>query len=497
MSVPTAAPESEARPHRESVAAVAERLRTDPDHGLTQSEAGRRLGTVGPNRLPEPPRRGPFRLFLAQFADFMVIVLLIAAVVAGMIGEPQDTVVILAIVVLNAVLGFVQAYRAERALAALRGLAAPSARVLRDGHPRMVPADQVVPGDVVLLEEGNLVPADLRLVRSAGLRVDESALTGESVPVEKVLRELDDPDLPVTDRLNLAFRGTTVTFGRAAGIVVATGARTELGLIASLLKEGEQPLTPLQRRLSHFGKWLALAAVSIGGLVVVLGTLRGEPLVTMLLTGVSLAVAAIPEALPAVVTVALALGARQLARQRALVRHLPAVETLGSVTCICADKTGTITRNRMRVHRWWVDGREFEVPPPPAERDGSWPALLRALLLNNNSRPDAEGELTGDPTDVALRRAAEDAGVDPAELTPYPRVAEIPHSAERGVMTTLHGGEARILVVVKGAPEWVLEHAGWTEGGAGLDPEKAQQAAARFAAEGLRVIAVAWRFAPR
>lgn len=335
--------------HCRTIEELAADLRTRLPGGLDRAEAARRLASLGPNLLTEGPRRGPARILLEQFTDLMVLVLIGAAVVAGLVGEPQDTIAIVAIVLLNGTLGFIQEYRAERAVAALKALAAPHAQVRREETVTTVAGAELVPGDVVLLETGNLVPADLRLIEVADLRIEEAALTGESQPVEKNLETLADPELPIGDRRNLAYKGTIVAHGRAVGLVVGTGMRTELGRIASLLHEEEELKTPLQRRLARFAQRLAVAVLLLCGIIFGAGLLRGEEPVLMLLTALSLAVAAIPEALPAVVTVSLALGARRLVARQALVRRLPAVETLGSVTYVCSDKTGTLTQNRMEV----------------------------------------------------------------------------------------------------------------------------------------------------
>lgn len=495
-----------------SAEAVALALGVNVDAGLDSAEAERRLTRYGRNELREGRRRGPARMLLDQFADFMILVLLVAALIAGVVGDFTDTVVILAIVFLNAVVGFVQEYRAERAVAALKLLAAPAAIVVRDATAATLPAALLVPGDIVLLEAGSIVPADLRLVDAHALRTEEAALTGESVALEKVARLLPGTDLALGDRRNMAFKGTVVTYGRGRGVVCATGMRTELGRIAQLLHSAEGLKTPLQQRLERFGRTIALVVIALCVLLFGAGVLRGEPVVLMLLTAISLAVAAIPEALPAVVTLALAFGARKMAQRRALVRRLPAVETLGSVTYICSDKTGTLTLNRMRVESLFFAGRTFAGNAPPAAEP--WPTLMRALALSNDARTGG-GTVTGDPTEVALCEAAAAAGFDKAVLArATPRVAEIPFDSERARMTTIHkegfaptpplplptpasAGEAAtesFSAYCKGAPESILPLCRDQLGREGMFDAAALQAqAARMAADGLRVLAVAWR----
>ena len=321
----------------------------DPATGLSEQQVSQRTQQYGANELPtSSSRRSLWSLVVDQFSDFMILVLIAAAVISGVIGDLVDTLVILVIVLLNAAIGLVQAWRADRALAALQKLAAAQAMVLRDGQVQQVPAIALVPGDIVLLEAGNQVPADLRLLKIAQLKVDESALTGESITVDKHSEVLAGAAHALGDRLNMAFKGTTATHGRGRGLVVATGMGTELGKVAGLLEQDADRSTPLQRRLAAFGKRVALAVLAICAVIFAVGVLRGESPLLMIMTAVSLAVAAIPEALPAVVTVLLALGARKMVSFNALIRRLPSVETLGSVTVICSDKTGTLTRNEMR-----------------------------------------------------------------------------------------------------------------------------------------------------
>jgi Ca2+-transporting ATPase len=452
-------------------------------------------------------------MIIDQFSDFMIIVLMVAAVISGFIGEPADTIAIIVIVILNAIIGFIQEYRAEKAIEALRMMAAPTATVLRDGMPSEIPASELVPGDIVMLEAGRIVPADMRLVRVAQLKVDESALTGESVPVEKMVDTLKDEHLSLGDRKNMAYRGTMVTYGRGKGVVVSTGMRTELGRIATMLQDEEEVKTPLQRRLQIFGKRLAIAILGICAIVFVVGLIRGEEIMRMFLTAVSLAVAAIPEALPAVVTVSLALGARKMVRQNALIRRLPAVETLGSVTYICSDKTGTLTQNRMTVEEIWVKGdgrwkkeeelRDFEVMN----------ILMTALSLSNDAGVGADGDVIGDPTEKALYDIAVQYGFDKAELEkPLPRVAEVPFDSSRKCMTTIHKAEERksgraeektfelptfhtkFISFTKGAVESLIEKTDTiltSHGEEVVDREEIQGIAEKMATEGLRVLAFA------
>ncbi|HSB55534.1 MAG TPA: HAD-IC family P-type ATPase, partial [Gemmatimonadales bacterium] len=478
--------------HELTPAEVARRLGTSLAAGLGTAEAQRRLELAGPNQIDDGRRQPAIVIFLRQFTDIMVLVLAAAAVLAGVIGEPQDTIAIVAILLLNALLGFFQEYRAERAVAALRAMASAPIGVRRDGHVLRVPVAQLVPGDLVLLEAGNLVPADLRLVECHQLRIDESLLTGESFPVEKEAMVLNAGELLV-DRRNSAWRGTVVTHGHGSGVVVATGMDTELGRIAGLLSVAAPPATPLQQRLVRLGQRLAAGALAICGLVLLIGIVKQEPFLPMLLTAVSLAVAAIPESLPAVVTVALALGARRMARQQALVRRLPAVETLGSVTCICADKTGTLTLNRMRVESWWLPGESpGNLADTPARS-----RLLQALSLCQDVQVAAEGTLVGEPTEVALVEAVLAEGVDPAEVRRrLPRSAEVPFTAERAFMSTMHRENRHTLVVTKGSPERIVEASDRMLGRDGPIPVDAAAVLAlsnRMAADGLRVLAVAER----
>ncbi len=458
--------------------------------GLQDDEARRRLAEYGLNSLPEARRRSPLRMFLGQFGDFMILVLVLAAVISGVIGELQDTIAILAIVLLNAAIGVVQEFRAERAMAALREMAAPEAQVLRNGRVVSLPASELVPGDVVQLQAGNVVPADLRLLEVEELQADESTLTGESQPVAKQTDRLPATELPVGDRSNLAFKSSLVTRGRATGVVVASGLETEIGRIAGLLQAEAGVKTPLQVRLTRFGRYVALAVLAICAVVFTAGLLQGQPVMLMFLTAVSLAVAAIPEALPAVVTISLAFGARNLIRHNTLVRKLPAVETLGSVTYICADKTGTLTQNRMHVELLFADGeRHPTLATAPAE-------LGKAMSLNNDVIAK-DGEPTGDPTEIALFEASRQAGFDKDLLeSTEPRLGVIPFDSERKQMTTLHPTATGVVAYIKGAPERVLAQCSHALSGGGegvFEPQAVLGEAEQLANQGYRVLALAKR----
>ena len=478
--------------HERSIAQATAELASAPG-GLSVEAAAARRHRYGPNALTEAKRRSLAAALAAQFADVTILVLLGAAAISGVIGELSDVIVILAVVLLNAALGAFQELRAERAMAALKKMAAPTSKVLRGGRPQIVAAADLVPGDVLVLEAGDIMAADVRLIEAAGLRLNESALTGESVPVDKTVTPLSGP-LAVGDRINMAFKGTMVTAGRGLGLVVATGMRTELGRIATLLIEHQRPKTPLQRRLESLGRQLAALVAVICALVFATGILRGEPALPMFLTALSLAVAAIPEALPAVVSIALALGARGMAAGRALVRRLPAVETLGSVTYICSDKTGTLTTNQMRVDSYYCGGALHA-----AFGSGDiWARLLAAMALSHDANFDSSGTPHGDPTEVALLVAAQQHGLarEAAERD-APRVAEVPFDARRKRMSTVHRcRDGRYLSITKGAAETVIPLCDSQLGRGAAEPverEALLEAAERMAREGLRVLAFATR----
>ena len=473
-----------------------QRLGVVAGEGLNSSEALLRLQRYGANRIVETRRRPIPWLVIEQFSDFMILVLLAAAAIAGLIGELVDTLTILVIIILNALIGAVQAYRAERAVAALKEMAVLQAGVIRDGHPVTLAAADLVPGDLVSVEAGNLVPADLRVVSAEDLQTDEAALTGESTPIGKTATRLTDPELPLGDRHNLLFRNSTVVRGRGTGVVVATGMQSEIGRIARLLHKQRAGKTPLQLRLEAFGRYLALAVLVICALVFCAGLLQGQPPLLMFLTAISLAVAAIPEALPAVVTIALAFGAGKLSRQYALARNLPAVETLGSVTVICSDKTGTLTLNRMTAERFLSGDREYDSLAAAAASPGG-NALALAMTLNSDvSKRD--GKSAGDPTELALALAVESAGFDRRQLVArFPRVAEIAFDSDRKLMTTLHQIAGEVTAFCKGAPELVLgkcrDRLGEEGEAVPLQSPQLQRCVERLAGQGYRVLAFAQR----
>ncbi|MDQ7779369.1 MAG: cation-translocating P-type ATPase [Planctomycetota bacterium] len=442
--------------HRLESPEVLNRLRADATLGLTTQEAASRLAEHGPNELIERARRGAFGILWEQLTATMVVILLFAAALSGALGAWKDTIAIAVIVALFVVIGLVQEVRAERAIAALKRLAVPVVKVRRDGRLQEVSAGKLVPGDILVLETGNYVSADCRILESVNLQTQESALTGESEPIEKHSKALDTDDPPLGDRRNMTYMGTVVSFGRGLGAVVATGMKTELGKIADMIQKVKQEQTPLQRRLDRVGRVLAYIGFAVAGLVAALGLLQGEKLTNMLLTAVSVAVAVVPEGLPAVVTITLALGAQRMLKRKSLIRKLPAVETLGSVTVICSDKTGTLTENRMKVIMLDVAGHEVKLADlpersavSPDKEEASLasapiPLLLTGGALCNDAHvagdPDGRNfQALGDPTEVALLLAAGRIGYSKGELEKVlPRVWERPFDSQRKRMTTVH-----------------------------------------------------------
>ncbi|RFT16150.1 MAG: Cation-transporting ATPase [Candidatus Saccharicenans subterraneus] len=498
---------------------VAAAYDSDLKHGLSSEQAAASLEKYGPNQLQEAPSRSPLAVFFDQFKSFLIWVLIGAAIVSGFLGEWVDALAIIAIVILNAVLGFVQEFRAEKSLAALKKMAAPMARVIRDGELKQIPAREIVPGDLLELEAGDHVAADARVVyHTTNFAVHEAALTGESTPVFKTGAVLEGEDIPLADRANLVYAGTSVSSGKARAMVVATGMSTELGQIARMIQEISLETTPLQRKLEQFGRWIVYLCFGLVGLIFLLEWLRGGELVQVFLTAVSLAVAAIPEGLPAVVTIALALGVQRMVKRHALIRKLPSVETLGAATVICSDKTGTLTRNEMTVKAVYADGRLFTVSgigyQPEGEfllddrpvRPAEFPGLLRTLtcgtLCNSARLAENQGRyrIVGDPTEGALLTLAAKAGLSLEELEKAePLVEEIPFDSERKMMTMLRKSGHGFVAYVKGAPDILLKNCSRIfEGGqerpiTPQDLDRLLQVNDSLARQALRVLGCAYR----
>ncbi|MDP1715491.1 MAG: cation-translocating P-type ATPase [Anaerolineales bacterium] len=486
--------------------------------GLSSNEAARRLARHGLNELQAAHHISPWEILGEQFKNVLIIILLVAAIFSAFVGEGLDAIVIAVIVLFAVGLGFVQEYRAERAIEALRQMAAPTAAVLRDGEEMEIPAREVVPGDIVLLRAGDKIPADLRLVESVNLQIEEAALTGESVPIEKRVAPMDKGDLAIGDRKNMTYAGTAATYGRGRAVVTATGMNTEFGKIAQLLQTVETGRTPLQENLDKVGHNLARAAFIIVAIIVGIGLFRGQPLIEMMLFGIALAVAVVPEALPAVVTISLAIGVQRMVKRHALVRRLPAVETLGSTSVICSDKTGTLTKDEMTARKIFAAGDIFDVSGAGYEPHGkfllnsaevkpseSLKRLLTGATLASDahivhSEADGRWHVKGDPTEGALVVAAAKAGLKKVDLdTQFPRIEEIPFTSETKRMTTLHKAEGQTIAYSKGAPEIIIESCTrqYMAGGETvLDADGKRQIldmAQNMAGEALRVLAIAMR----
>jgi len=484
--------------------------------GLTRTEVVERILKFGTNELQDAHRVSPWEILLEQFKNVLILILLGATAISLFLGHGVESVVIAVIVLFAVVLGFVQEYRAERAIEALKQMAAPTATVLRDGVEVKVPAKDLVPGDVIILHTGDRVPADARLLEAINLQIEEAALTGESVPVEKHVRALEIDDLPVGDRKNMVYAGTAVTYGRGRALVAATAMQTEFGKIARMLQDVETGRTPLQQNLDKVGAVLARAAFVVVAIIVALGLFRGQPFVEMLIFGIALAVAVVPEALPAVVTISLAIGVQKMVKRNALIRRLPAVETLGSTSVICSDKTGTLTKDEMTVRKIFAAGQMFTVSGPGYSPEGVFstnggspsdltPGLLKMLLAATLASdtslvklPAGGWDIKGDPTEGALVVAAAKAGMHKAALdAENPRVAEIPFSSETKRMTTLHQTAGGVEAYAKGAPEVILDSCDWQltpEGLKAMDDVGRKQAleiAQKLAGEALRVLGIA------
>jgi len=502
-----------------SVEQISRELGTDPKGGLSAAAAAEKLRSHGPNELQEKKGRGPLAIFFDQFKSLMIGVLIAAALISGFLKEWVDAVAILAIVFLNAVLGLVQEYRAEKSLAALKKLSAPSSKVVRDGAAKLVPARELVPGDLVEVEAGDHVPADSRVVwHTSNFAVQEASLTGESTPVNKTDLALEEKDIPLAERANILYMGTSVVAGKARAFVVETGMQTELGRIAGLIQEIKKETTPLQRKLEQFSQLLVYLCFFLVAVVFGLEILRGGKVLDMFLTSVSLAVAAIPEGLPAVVTIALALGVQRMVRRHVLIRKLPSVETLGCATVICSDKTGTLTRNEMTVRAVWTSRGAFEVTgtgydPAGEFRTGAGPVdpaahpdLLKALtagVLCNNAQltvKDGKPDVFGDPTEIAILSAAAKAGVwKGQEEDAFELVEEIPFDSERKKMSIVRRADQDLTVFTKGAPDLLVRDCSFIlEDGAerpltDADRDRIMTANDGYSGQALRVLAVAFR----
>jgi Ca2+-transporting ATPase len=542
--------------HYRKIDELVSELRTHVEQGLSSQEANDRLRTHGPNELTEKPRPGFFKLLLDQFNNFLVIILIVAAVITLFLGEYIDAIAITIIVALNAVVGVVQESKAEKAIAALKKMAAPNVQVIRDGEQQTIPARELVVGDIVVLEAGNYVPADMRLVESINLKIEEASLTGESVPVEKNAAVVLDQDIPLGDRKNTVFMSTLITYGRGRGLVTGTGMHTQIGLIAEMLQSYENEPTPLQQKLEHLGKILGTICLVICGIVFIYGLFRDTHLssvfdigflhyltaekadiINLFMVAVSLAIAAVPEGLPAIVTICLALGMQQMIKRNALIRKLPAVETLGCTTVICSDKTGTLTQNKMTVLQGWAGGKRFRVSgegydpngsftldgqPLDPEKDPDVAVLLHGSVLCNDAmleqKEDDSGakhwRIIGDPTEGAMVVAGGKGGFWRKDLEKVlPRVAEIPFDSDRKRMTTIHEnkqadcGKAEpagfncppIIAFVKGAPDVVLDLCGrFLKDGKPVDLSDEQRREIleqnrSMASSALRVLGVAYR----
>lgn len=489
-------------------------------HGLSEEEAKHRLAQFGPNELVEKEKNSPWMLFLEQFKNFLIIILLVATAVSGVLaltgeGDIWDPILIVVIVFFAVGLGFVQEYRSEKAMEALKQMAAPTATVIREGEEKEIPARELVPGDIILLETGDRIPADARLTEAVNLKIDEAPLTGESVAVDKTTQIIPG-DVPVGDRRNMAYTGTSVVYGRGKAIVTGTGMTTEFGKIAAMLQEVKAPPTPLQVNLDRMGKWIGIGALVLCCLLAGLGIMRGHGILEMFIWGVALAVAAVPEALPAVVTISLAIGVQRMVKRHALLRHLPAVETLGCTTFICSDKTGTLTQNQMTVRKIYVNDVMIDVGGVGYEPKGSFylngasinppdePHLLRLLiagmLCNDSHLTNTNGvwQIRGDPTEGAIVVGGVKAGIKREELT-HPRMSEVPFSSERKRMTTIHNTSQGVVAYSKGAPEVILNTCTRIYAG-GIERELTEQdrkgilrVSQEMAAEALRILGLAYK----
>ena len=477
-------------------------LKTNAEKGLTAEEAQKRQEEYGLNELKAKKKKSLFVKFLEQFKDFMIIILIISAIISGVVGVAQgegftDTIIILVVVVVNAIIGVAQENKAEKSLEALQKLSSHVAKVIRNGKLQVIQSKELVPGDIVILETGDYVPADLRIIEAVNLKAQEAALTGESVPVEKMAAKIEDEKMGIGDRINMLFSSSLITYGRGKAVVVETGMNTEVGKIADIINTAEEQETPLQQKLDKLGKTLGIVALAICAVIFVVGLLYGKEPIHMFMTAVSLAVAAIPEGLPAVFTIVLAIGVQRMVKRNAIVKKLPAVETLGSASVICSDKTGTLTQNKMTVEKVFCDGNLVNLEESADMIDIK--KLVYASMLCNDTKISEDDKLTGDPTETALVDMAFKLDFDPSVYGMFPRVAEIPFDSNRKLMTTVHEENGKYVVYTKGGVDELLANCNSyiLEGDIKTDLEEYKEIIRRYnmemAQNALRVLAMAYK----